>query len=232
MDGGSTDSTPSIINKYRKWISYYTSAKDNGQSDAINRGFRMATGNIYAWINSDDYYLPNAFSTVTKAFASNDEIDVLLGAGDVITKNSDFLKHISPMLMERDNVIKWIRGDWIMQQSCFWRERIWKECGGVDESLQLLMDVDLWFRFAKTGKSMVIDESLAAMRYYPETKTISLKEIVKEEMAYVLAKNGEYDEMKNLVRNLLDENKRLEQERHKLNNHVLVRLIKRAGISL
>jgi len=228
IDGGSCDHTLKIVEKYREWIHSFITGKDNGQSNAINKGFEMATGQIYAWINSDDYYFPSAFSKVAKIFSH--DIDILVGAGDVVTRDCKFLKHIQPMTMEQKNLVKWTDGDWIMQQSCFWTADIWKKSGGVDESLKLLMDFDLWFRFAKIGKSMIINETLAAMRYYPEVKTVSLKEFVKEETAYVFAKNGEYEKVRRLVSELVERNKLLMQKDEKRRYSFIRRILGKLGI--
>lgn len=228
IDGGSRDHTMRIVEKYHEWIYYFMTGQDNGQSDAINKGFDKATGKIYAWINSDDYYLPSAFSKVIKMFSES--IDILVGAGDIVTKDCRFLKHIHPMKMEQKNLIRWTEGDWIMQQSCFWTADIWKKSGGVDESLKLLMDFDLWFRFANLGQSVIINETLAVMRYYPEVKTVSLKELVKEETAYVFAKYGEYEKVRRLVRELVEKNKFLMQEKERSNQSFTRRIFRRIGL--
>jgi glycosyltransferase involved in cell wall biosynthesis len=228
VDGGSHDHTSSIIEKYRSWISCYISGKDKGQSDAINKGFDVATGQIFSWINSDDFYLPLAFRRISKFFDRNKEIDVVLGSGDVVTKECKFLKHINPMPMKRAHLLKWLEGRWIMQQSCFWTDKIWKSSGGVDQSLKLLMDFDLWLRFAGRAKSATINESLSAMRYYPEIKTVSLRDLVKEETAYVLAKNQEFEEVRKMVRKLAKENKvllnRRDKQKHFLSRRLPLRI--------
>lgn len=230
VDGGSNDNTSEIVNKYRDWISCYIYGKDTGQSNAINLGFSCATGNILAWINSDDYYLPFAFSRVVSTFVGNDNIDLVVGAGDVITRDCRFLKHIIAMKMDRTNVNKWSKGEWIMQQSCFWSSELWNKSGGVDESLRLLMDFDLWFRFSSHANCSTINEPLAAMRYYPEIKTVSLREHVKAETAYVLAKNGEFEELKKLVAELVTINKKLLSVNEKLSNTLCTRILKRLCI--
>jgi glycosyltransferase involved in cell wall biosynthesis len=229
VDGGSIDKTSSIVQRYMNWITYYISGKDTGQSNAINLGFAQASGNIYAWINSDDYYLPHAFLRVAKRFINNN-INLVIGAGDVVSKDCKFLKHIKPMMMNRENIKKWSKGEWIMQQSCFWSSELWRDAGGVDESLRLLMDFDLWFRFSKHANSHILNEPLAAMRYYPEIKTVSLKDYVKAETAYVLAKNGELDELKELVTNLDIKNKKLSHDYEQLKNVLLIRLFRRLNI--
>jgi glycosyltransferase involved in cell wall biosynthesis len=230
IDGGSTDNTTDIINKYRPWITYYISGVDSGQSNAINRGFALATGDIYAWINSDDYYLPFAFRRIAEQFSNHKEIDIIVGSGDVISKDFKFLKHITPMQMERQNLLRWLEGKWIMQQACFWTDKVWKECGGVDESLQLLMDFDLWFRFSKLGRSRLINEPLAAMRYYPDIKTVTLKDIVKEETAYVFAKNSEFTEVRKIVGELVMRNKDLIDGDAQQNKLIIRRILHILGV--
>lgn len=230
MDGGSHDATSLIIEEYQHWIQHYCKGEDSGQSDAINKGFKLATGDVFAWINSDDYYLPSAFSRVFDVFKSRPSLDIVVGNGDIVTKDCRFLKRINAMLMEVRNLIRWSKGDYIMQQSCFWTSKIWNRSGGVDESLKLLMDFDLWFRLAALGESQVLDETLAVMRYYPEVKTVSLKDHVKEELAYVFARNGQYEEVRKIVHELVEENKHVVAQLDKLNQNMLIRILKRVGV--
>lgn len=230
MDGGSDDDTSIIVHRYREWIRHYHSGKDGGQSQAINKGFSLATGKIYGWINSDDFYLPGAFTKVIGAFNSMHAIDVVVGAGDIVTKDCKFLKHIRSMEMKRSNLIEWHKDKWIMQQSCFWSSEIWKRSGGVDESLNLLMDFDLWLRFAELGRSSTLDDALAIMRYYPEAKTVSLKTNVREEEAYVYAKNRELDEVRRVVSELVQRNRELATIVENHNKSIVTRVSKRLGI--
>jgi glycosyltransferase involved in cell wall biosynthesis len=230
IDGGSSDNTIGIIKKYEAWISYFISGADSGQSDAINKGFEVATGDIFGWINSDDFYLPFAFRRISHFFERNQEIDILIGAGDVVSRDCKFLKHIIPMQLKRENLLKWFDGAWVMQQSCFWSNKIWKKSGGVDQALKLLMDFDLWFRFSDLGKSAIINEPLAAMRYYPQIKTVSLKNIVKEEAAYVFAKNKEFDAVKKIVSELVVENKVLLSQKSSRENMMVSSFLRRFRI--
>lgn len=230
IDGGSTDNTEAIIRKYSDFIAYYESKKDDGQSSAINRGFEIATGELYAWINSDDFYLPNAFKIVREVFRDHSEIDVLVGSGDVVTKDCQFLKHINGIEMSRKNLLNWHNDQWILQQSCFWRSDIWKKSGGVDESLQLLMDYDLWLRFANIGKSKAIESSLAIMRYYKETKTIKLRSKMREEEAYVFAKHQANEQLAALVKDLCIRNEGLSSRLNYYESHFLVKALRRIGV--
>jgi glycosyltransferase involved in cell wall biosynthesis len=205
MDGGSSDATLTVLESYKPWISHLISEKDGGQSQAINQGFRLASGEIFAWINSDDYYLPGTFNKVVSHFNSDPNIRFAVGSGDVISKDHAFLRHVPALEIDQETMLNWRKDRWIMQQSCFWHRSLWEEVEGVDESLHLLMDYDLWFRFSKLTSACVIPDILAAMRYYPDVKTVRQKDKFQEEMAYVLAKNGAYQEVRALVADLVKE---------------------------
>ena len=230
MDGGSSDNTKEIIDKYRDYITYFESRKDNGQSDAINRGFSFADGDIYAWINSDDYYLPNAFRLVKKTFSENNGIDIVVGSGDVVTKDCEFLKHIKGLEMKRDNLLGWHNDQWIMQQCCFWTAEIWKRSGGVDEDLHLLMDYDLWLRFASMGRSKAIEDRIAIMRFYKEAKTVALRSRMKEEEAYVYAKNRAFPELRTIVKELSLRNEELTSIVVKYEGNLINKMLRKIGV--
>jgi glycosyltransferase involved in cell wall biosynthesis len=230
MDGGSSDNTKDIIDKYRDYITYFESRKDNGQSDAINRGFGFADGDIYAWINSDDYYLPNAFRLVKKTFSENKGIDIVVGSGDVVTKDCQFLKHIKGLEMKRDNLLGWHNDQWIMQQCCFWTAEIWKKSGGVDEDLHLLMDYDLWLRFSSLGRSKALEDRIAIMRYYKEAKTVALRSRMKEEEAYVYAKNRAFPELRTIVKELSLRNEELTSIVVKYEGNLINKMLRKIGV--
>jgi glycosyltransferase involved in cell wall biosynthesis len=230
MDGGSSDNTKDIIDKYRDYITYFESRKDNGQSDAINRGFGFADGDIYAWINSDDYYLPNAFRLVKKTFSENKGIDIVVGSGDVVTKDCQFLKHIKGLEMKRDNLLGWHNDQWIMQQCCFWTAEIWKKSGGVDEDLHLLMDYDLWLRFSSLGRSKAIEDRIAIMRFYKEAKTVALRSRMKEEEAYVYAKNRAFPELRTILKELSLRNEELTSIVVKYEGSLINKMLRKIGV--
>jgi len=205
IDGGSSDRTLEILSQYNQYITYLVSEPDDGQSDAINRGFNLAQGDIFAWLNSDDYYLPKTFHKVNSLFISDKTIEFAVGAGDVISKEHSFLRHIPPLDINQYTMDNWRNDRWIMQQSCFWTRSLWERAGGVDLSLKLLMDVDLWFRFSRYTKTHLISDRLAVMRYYKDVKTVRHQRIFSEEMAYVYAKNNSYDSVRSFVAELVNE---------------------------
>lgn len=232
MDGGSDDGTLDRLEDYRRYITFLVSEPDKGQSNAINKGFDLASGDIYAWINSDDYYLPGSFSKVVTRFMTMSDIDIVVGGGYIVNRDNIFLKQIDPMQLTRDNLLQWDNDKWIMQQSCFWTSSIWKKCHGVDENLHLLMDFDLWLRFSEYGNSATINDTLGVMRYYPEAKTVSQKIKMKEELGYVYAKNGAFIEVKKVINELVMINKQLTSIIEDRDKRLLARLLKRIGVNL
>jgi len=203
MDGGSTDNTHDILNRYRRWITKVVSGPDKGQANAINKGFNFATGYIYAWINSDDFYLPGAFTKIVGCFRSDPAVKFVVGAGDVVSKDQKFLKHIPAHQLDTRALLNWSNDSWVMQQSCFWAAALWKDSGGVDESLSLLFDYDLWFKFSKLCSTTVIQDKLAVMRFYPEIKTVRQRDKTSMELAYVRNKNKVFDTKSSLTRRIL-----------------------------
>jgi glycosyltransferase involved in cell wall biosynthesis len=230
MDGASTDATLAVLEPYKPWITHLVSRNDGGQSQAINQGFRLATGEVFAWINSDDYYLPGTFHKVVKRFHTDPHIQFAVGAGDVISKTHDFLRHVPALPMDLETMLNWRHDRWVMQQSCFWTRSLWQEAEGVDESLHLLMDYDLWFRFSKLTEADVIEDTLAVMRYYPEVKTVRQKGRFSEEMAYVLAKNGAYNDVRSLVADLAKQKLEAQDHLSRFQDRWAVRLSKRLGL--
>jgi glycosyltransferase involved in cell wall biosynthesis len=227
MDGGSTDGTLEVLERYRPWIHHLITGPDGGQSEAINRGLSIAKGDVLAWLNSDDYYLPGALAAVLDRFGAEPQLQFLVGAGDVVSLENAFLRHVPPLPMNATTMRDWKLDRWVMQQSCFWRRELWQRVGGVDESLHLLMDYDLWFRFSKLTEAGMIGQTLAAMRYYPQAKTVRQRNKTSEEMAYVYAKNGAFSDLRELLDTLGRERSRLEARIHHYESQLSVRLLKR-----
>jgi glycosyltransferase involved in cell wall biosynthesis len=226
MDGGSNDATLDVINRYRPYLAHVTSAPDKGQSQAINRGFQRATGDIFAWLNSDDFYLPGALSKVAKSF-SDPSVEFLVGAGDVVSMEQKFLRFVPQRFLNLEALLDWKNDRWIMQQSCFWRSALWKSVGGVDESLTLLMDYELWFKFSTSCNPSTLDHKLGVMRYYPEVKTVKFRRKTNQELAYIYAKYGLFDELKELVASLVERNSELEAQLWSYKSSLPVRLLKK-----
>lgn len=169
VDGGSTDNSLDIIKEYEGRLTYI-SENDNGQSDAINKGFRMAHGEIVAWLNSDDVYEPNSISKAVNEFLKNDKLGLVYGDGYIIDDASKKLK-VFEYTQEFDYwklVNFW---DYIMQPATFFKRETLESVGYLDENLHYCMDWDLWIKLAAVSEVKYIPELLACSREYGDTKT-------------------------------------------------------------
>lgn len=168
IDGGSTDNSVEIIKKYAPWISYWQSEKDNGQGQAINLGFSLASGVYYGWLNSDDLYCKNSFWEIAKGFQKY---------------NSDFVYGDGISLNEIANSKKYFKGDWVKerylfvggilnQPSCFWTSKIHQP---IREELYCAVDSELWFRLIPGRKLKHIKSPIGISRVQPDAKTVNEK---------------------------------------------------------
>lgn len=169
IDGGSADNSVEMIKKHEKHIAYWRSEKDRGQSDAINKGLKKATGEIVAWLNSDDLFLPKTLQTVNAIFQTNPDVDLIYG--DVINFYEDNKK--TDYHTNQFNPYDFISRVSIHQPAVFWRKKILNEIGYLDESLYYLMDYDLWMRIFFTYKTMKANKPLAEFRIHDTSKTSS-----------------------------------------------------------
>jgi glycosyltransferase involved in cell wall biosynthesis len=171
QDGGSTDGTVEFLRQYGDALRW-RSEPDGGQADALNRGFANASGEIMAWLNSDDILLPGALDYVARFFLARPSVDVIYSHRIVIDQNDlEIGRWILPA--HDDEVVRW--ADFIPQETMFWRRRVWDQIGGrVDDSFQFAMDWDLILRFQDAGARFVrVPRFLAAFRFQPNQKTLS-----------------------------------------------------------
>lgn len=166
MDGGSKDETVDVIKKYADKITYWESKKDKGQSDAINKGLKKATGDIVAWLNSDDIYTENALKRVAEIFKKNPDVDIVYGnVWQCYPAKTE--KHVN----KKFNPKQFLSGVNMHQPSVFWRRRVHEEVGFLDESLYYTMDYDLWLRLFYSYKSHKTDVILSKFRCHEDAKT-------------------------------------------------------------
>jgi GT2 family glycosyltransferase len=172
MDGGSKDHFREVISRYNDIISRISSGQDMGQADAIYRGIDTVEGDIVTWLNADDYYFPHILEKIAGLFAERPEVDIIYGDAVHVKPDGRFLSYFPGI--EPFNISRLFRSCYICQPACFVRRRSYDEIGGLDRSLIYTMDWDLWCRLAIEGKRFLrIHEPLAAVRYYPGTKTLS-----------------------------------------------------------
>jgi glycosyltransferase involved in cell wall biosynthesis len=179
IDGGSTDGTLEIVNKYRRSLAKVISEPDGGQSDAINKGMRLATGDILTWLNSDDMLAPGALAAIAMAFDVNDA-DLVAGVCKLFSDGREFASHLTscpngPLKITEllDMEHYWQAGMYFYQPEVMFSRKIWEQAGGyVDESLHYCMDCELFLRFSKyKAKLQVIGHPVAWFRYHAAQKT-------------------------------------------------------------
>ena len=180
-DGGSTDGSISRIEKYRKNLKSIETRGDTGQANAINLGFSHTSGEIMAYINSDDLYLPGTIHYVARFFVENPDIDVVYGHRIIINENGD---EIGRWIVPPHNEKVLLSSDYIPQETLFWRKRIWQKVGGfIDESYKYALDWDLLLRFQKAGaKFQRLPRFLGAFRVHKDQKTTACEDIGQQEM--------------------------------------------------
>jgi glycosyltransferase involved in cell wall biosynthesis len=188
MDGGSTDQTAAIVAEYGSRLTWI-SEKDRGQAHAINKGFAMASGEIVAWVNSDDLLLPGAVQRAVRGFGSAPRgVGGIYGEGYLMDRQGRFKRrfpHTEPFNLWKLMYLS----DYILQQSTFFRRTAIAEIGWLDENLHYAMDWDLLIRLGKRFGLHYIPEYLGALREYPEAKTFAGGSRRIEEIRMVLERH-------------------------------------------
>jgi hypothetical protein len=149
IDGGSTDNSVEIIKRYEQWLTFWISEADDGQSHAINRGFAKGTGELFAWLNSDDIYLPNTLHTIARAYQQVDTTTgAIVGYGVKVDLFGNIIYEPKKADLTFDTILDWYQNHF-MQPGCFFTKVAWQQCGPLREDLEYCMDVDLWLKIAK-----------------------------------------------------------------------------------
>ena len=170
MDGGSTDISVEIIKKYGKWLAYWVSEPDKGQSNAINKGFNKASGEIYGWLNSDDYFLKNALGAVAMAHRDSPDAEAWCGGSLDVDIHGKKRMIVWPKRLEAEAIARWNRNSF-GQPACLFSGKAWRKCGPLDEDLYYGMDFDLWLKIAKEFSFAKINELIAVDRVHKDAKT-------------------------------------------------------------
>lgn len=172
IDGGSNDDSLEVIKKYERHLTYWQSQKDNGQSDAINQGFRRATGDIVAWLNSDDQYLPNTLHTIAREFVRDGALQHKIFFGNCINIYTETSKVKTRNVVERQQNFNIELMDYIAQPSTFWTRQVWQQIGELDETLDFGMDWDWFIRAKRAGIPFEATKRFFSIdRHHSEKKT-------------------------------------------------------------
>jgi glycosyltransferase involved in cell wall biosynthesis len=167
IDGGSSDGTVEILRQYSalRWVS----EKDRGQTHAINKGFALASGQILAWLNADDYYAPNVLGAVHRYFHEHPDCNILYGDITYVDKAGEFLHVLSGDVINYPALVR--SPDIVRQPSFFWRKHVVEKLGPLDESLHLVMDLDFLLRGTRLFPPHYIPLNVSYFRSYDEGKT-------------------------------------------------------------
>lgn len=175
VDGGSQDNSVEIIHRYSKKLTYWSSEPDEGQTDAINKGFHRASGDIVAWLNSDDYYLSGAFNRIAEIYNRYPEASFIFGNGIRVDKNKDFIAKYFPENEVRFNFPALLFGlNYILQPATFINRKMLEKVNYLNPELKFGMDSDLWIRLSLEAEPIPIQSFLAASREYQDTKSKSV----------------------------------------------------------
>lgn len=185
IDGGSTDNSVDIIKKYEDKIHFWVSEKDKGQANAINKGFKKASGEIFAWLNSDDLYTKNAVELIVNEFNKDPSVSIVYGDYYLLYPSGE--TKLKKKISFNYNICLY---SYLMipQPSCFFRREAFEAVGGLDETFNYCLDYDLFLRMAKNRKVKHIQIPLSYFRLHDESKSVSKKGNFKYENARVREK--------------------------------------------
>jgi GT2 family glycosyltransferase len=167
VDGGSTDSSVDVIEKYADRLAYWISEKDSGQAEAINKGFARANGEIVAWLNSDDYYMLNTISVAVRCFEQNP--DVVMVYGDMLAVDGEG-QTINVLKYKQLSLEDLLSFQIIGQPSVFFRRSALEKAGLLDTSFHFMLDHHLWIRLAQQGRILHAPQIWSAAHYHAAAK--------------------------------------------------------------
>ena len=179
VDGLSTDNSVEVIKKYsldsdsllsdnqKRSIDWWVSEKDSGQGEAINKGLSRTTGEIIAWLNSDDYYLPGTLAAVVKAFEEYPDVAMIYGDMLAVDEHGRTLNTLKYKQLSLQDLLCF---QIIGQPSVFFRREAYEKAGGLDTTFHFLLDHHLWIRIAQHGKILHVPQTWSAARYHAEAK--------------------------------------------------------------
>ena len=188
VDGGSTDGSVEIIRRFADRLAWWVSEKDRGQTDAINKGFARAKGDILAWLNSDDTYAPHAVTEAVEFLRAHPEVGLVYGDANFIDENGSVLCRFPAAQTDyrrlRQGYVH------IPQQASFWRADLWRKVGPLDPSFYFAMDYDLWVRLSKLAPVQYVPRLWANFRLHAQGKTITADDRCWPEMLKVHYRDG------------------------------------------
>jgi glycosyltransferase involved in cell wall biosynthesis len=192
IDGGSTDGSVEIIKKYERHLTYWESIKDRGQSHAINKGLRMATGDVFNWLNSDDYYSPDALNIIATNFG-DPRVQAVLGRSRIFEHPDRTIKISTGTDVYPENLSKTVGWARIDQPETFFRLSAYRKIGVLNESLHFLMDREWWIRYLVNfglGHTVTVPDILVNFRQHSLSKTMSQQAGFEQELIRITSSLG------------------------------------------
>lgn len=188
VDGGSTDGSVDIIQRYADRLAWWVSEKDAGQTDAINKGFARAKGEVLAWLNSDDTYQPGAVSEAAAYLAQHPEVGLVYGDANFIDQSGRVIGRFPSAQTD----YRRLRQGYVhvAQQAAFFRSELWRQVGPLDPTFYFAMDYDLWVRLAKVSKVAYTPRLWANFRLHGSGKTVVADDRCWPEMLKVHYRDG------------------------------------------
>jgi glycosyltransferase involved in cell wall biosynthesis len=203
VDGGSTDGTVEFLRGLTDPRVRWTSESDRGQSHAINKGLAQTTGDVVAWLNTDDLYAPGALAAVAEAFRASPDSRWLVGRYEVIDESGRVIRSSVVWYKERSlrryTYRALLRENFVSQPAVFWRREAGERAGPLDESLHWTMDYDLWLRLGRQSDPLCLDRVLAQFRLHPASKTGKVDRRQFDEQYAVAKRYFERDRVSRLV---------------------------------
>ncbi len=186
IDGGSTDNAVDVIKKYEQHLTYWISEPDNGQADAINKGLQICTGDIFNWLNSDDYLEPGSLFKIAEAF-SDPKVELVAGK---VRNFSEISEEIVPnQNLSAKGLMCWEPGVKFVQPGVWMRRLLLEKCGGINDSFHFAFDWDLYIRYLYYFPNVKeIDDLLVHFRLHENSKTQSMYEKFQIEQNTIIEK--------------------------------------------
>ena len=190
VDGGSNDGSRKILQKYRSAFKHLLIEDDDGHADALNKGFNLATGEIMAWLNSDDMYTPWALTCVSEIFKKYPHIHWIQGLHGFWNKKG----HLTGVNRRYINKYDYLLGDymWIQQESTFWRRSLWEKAGSfINTDYRYMVDGELWTRFFEHAELYNVESLLSGYRIHDSNRASAHRLAVEQEMQMAISSMSE-----------------------------------------
>jgi glycosyltransferase involved in cell wall biosynthesis len=225
IDGNSTDDSVAIIKRYADRLTYWISEPDRGQSHAINKGFARASGDILAWLNSDDQLEPGALRAVAEEALRFPDVGVFVGEGQMVNRAGRVVYYKRPGQLTFEEICHWLDGGDFMQPSCFFRRSAWEVAGPLNETIHIALDLDLWLRMAQVAKFRGIGRLLSTSLAHERAKTQAYRNEMVVDAAIAIIRAGGHEAVRRRLVEAVTVASR--HERGRLVNRPLVRFLRR-----